>query len=708
MQNNVLQTPIEFLKGVGPQRADLLRKELNIFTYFDLLQHYPFRYVDRSKFYTLAQINTDQTELQIVGKITRAEELGEGPAKRLVAQFEDETGSTELVWFKGIKWVKPSLKFNVPLVIYGKPSAFKTKYNFVHPEMELLEEHEKSLLTGLQPVYNTTEKLTSRGLSGKSFGKLMQHLLPQVLAHIPETLNETLYKQFHFLPISESYKQVHFPTDLEILKKARNRLKFDEFFFVQLTLLNQKNVHKSTIGGAKFTVLGDYFNSFFQKYLPFELTNAQKKVLKEIRRDVQIGTHMNRLIQGDVGSGKTVVALMCMLIAADNGYQSCLMAPTEILATQHYNGLKELLAEMPISIELLTGSVKKGSRKPVLESLANGELHIIVGTHALLEDPVVFKNLGLAVIDEQHRFGVAQRAKLWNKGPKTATQNMQPPHILVMTATPIPRTLAMSLYGDLDISVIDELPPGRKPVTTTHRFEGSRLRVIGFMKEEIAKGRQVYIVFPLIEESEALDYKNLMDGYDHILADFPPPKYQVSMVHGRMKAADKEFEMQRFVKGQTHIMVATTVIEVGVNVPNASVMIIENAEKFGLSQLHQLRGRVGRGAEQSFCILMTSHKISADARVRLETMCRTNDGFEIADVDLRLRGPGDLMGTRQSGLLNFKIADLAKDQQILHIARQAAEDLLHEDPRLEKSENTHIRVEFIKQNKGNLQWSRIS
>ena len=708
MQNNILQTPIEFLKGVGPTRADLLRKELGIFTYFDLLQHYPFRYIDRSKFYKLSEIQSDSAELQIIGKITHADEVGEGHGKRLVAKFEDETGNTELVWFKGIKWVKPSLKFNEPIVIYGKPSSFNNKYNFVHPEMELLEEHQKSLLTGLQPIYNTTEKLNGRGLSNKSFGKLMQNLLPQVLGLIPETLSENLVKKYDFLPINEAYKQVHFPADLEILKKARTRLKFDEFFFVQLALLNQKNVHKSTIFGGKFSQLGENFNDFFEKYLPFELTNAHKRVLKEIRRDVQTGRHMNRLIQGDVGSGKTVVALMSMLIALDNSYQSCLMAPTEILATQHYNGLKELLAEMPITIELLTGSVKKKARQPLLEQLANGELHILVGTHALLEDPVVFKNLGLAVIDEQHRFGVAQRAKLWAKGPKTETQNMQPPHILVMTATPIPRTLAMSLYGDLDISVIDELPPGRKPVTTTHRFEGSRLRVIGFIKEEIVKGRQIYIVFPLIEESEALDYKNLMDGYEHILADFPPPKFQISMVHGRMKAADKEFEMQRFVKGETQIMVATTVIEVGVNVPNASVMIIENAEKFGLSQLHQLRGRVGRGAEQSFCLLMSSHKLTQDARTRIETMCRTNDGFEIADVDLRLRGPGDLMGTRQSGLLNFKIADLAKDQQLLHLARQAAEDFLADDPIFEKRENGYIRAEFIRQNKGKLKWSRIS
>jgi ATP-dependent DNA helicase RecG len=702
MQAPLLQTPIEFLKGVGPQRADLLKRELQIFTYFDLLQHYPFRWVDRSQYYTISQIASDQAEIQVIGKITQLDELGEGHAKRLVAQFEDETGSTELVWFKGIKWVKPSIKLNQPIVIYGKPSEFRQSYNFVHPEMEALEDHQKSLLTGLQPVYSSTEKLSNKGLSSKGFLKLMQTLLPQVLGQLPETLSDELLLQHNFMPINEAYKIIHFPPETETLKRAQMRLKFDEFFFIQLALLNQKNLHKANYKGAVFEKVGENFTTFYEKYLPFELTGAQKKVLKEIRADVRTGRHMNRLVQGDVGSGKTVVALMTMLMALDNGYQTCLMAPTEILATQHYIGIKELLKDMPVTLELLTGSVKQRARRPMLEALASGTLNIIIGTHALLEDPVVFKNLGLAVIDEQHRFGVEQRAKLWKKGPGL------PPHILVMTATPIPRTLAMSLYGDLDISVIDELPPGRKPITTTHRFETGRLRVIGFMKEEIAKGRQIYVVFPLIEESEALDYKNLMDGYDHILRDFPRPKYQVSVVHGRMKPEDKEGEMQRFVRGETHIMVATTVIEVGVNVPNASVMVIENAERFGLSQLHQLRGRVGRGAEQSYCILMTSHKLTADARTRLETMCRTNDGFEIADVDLRLRGPGDLMGTRQSGLLSFKIADLSHDQQILHLARKAAEEILHKDIRLENPAHLRIRTEYIRQNSGKLKWGRIS
>lgn len=702
MQKDLLQTPIEFLKGVGPQRADLLRKDLGIFTYGDLLEHYPFRWADKSKYYKVSQINSDQAEIQLIGKITQVDEVGEGRGKRLVAHFEDETGQTELVWFKGIKWIKPAIKLRVPLVIYGKPSVYRNSYNFVHPEMETLEEHQKSLVKGLLPVYRSSEKLNGRGLGSKGIANIMQHLLPQVIEVLPETLSEQILTQNKLVDRKTAFAHIHFPPDPDALKRAQLRLKFDEFFFIQLALLNQKNVHKQQYKGVVFESVGSYFNDFYNHHLPFELTAAQKRVLKEIRRDTQTGAHMNRLVQGDVGSGKTVVALMTMLIALDNGYQTCLMAPTEILATQHYNSLKELLVDMPVTIELLTGSVKQRARKPMLEALSTGTLHIIVGTHALLEDPVVFKNLGLVVIDEQHRFGVAQRARLWKKGPGV------PPHILVMTATPIPRTLAMSLYGDLDISVIDELPPGRKPITTTHRFENSRLRVIGFMREEIAKGRQIYIVFPLIEESEAMDYNNLMDGYAQIQRDFPQPNYQVSVVHGRMKPEDKDFEMQRFARGETHIMVATTVIEVGVNVPNASVMIIENAEKFGLSQLHQLRGRVGRGAEQSYCILLTGHKLSADARTRLETMCRTNDGFEIADVDLRLRGPGDLMGTRQSGLLNFKIADLSKDQQLLQLARKIAHEILHEDPRLELPQHARIRSEYIRQHKGKLEWSRIS
>lgn len=676
-----------------------------------MLQHYPFRYVDKTKYYTLAEIVSDAAEVQIVGHITHVEESGDARKRRLVARFEDETGATELVWFKGVKWIKPALKLNQPIVIYGKPSAFKGKFNFIHPETELLEEHQKSIKSGLEPVYRSTEKLTNIGLSSRGIAKLQAVLLPQVLEHLPETLSESLIGTMKLLDINRAYQFIHFPSDAAGLQAAQFRIKFEEFFFVQLALLNQKNIHKAAYKGAVFEKLGEFFNTFYEKHLPFELTGAQKRVLKEIRRDVQTGRHMNRLVQGDVGSGKTVVALMCMLMALDNGCQACLMAPTEILATQHYNGLKELLQNMPVTIELLTGSVKKAARKPMLKALTDGNLHILVGTHALLEDAVVFKNLALCVIDEQHRFGVEQRAKMWNKGPKTERDGkttMVPPHILVMTATPIPRTLAMSLYGDLDISIIDELPPGRKPITTTHRFETGRLRVLGFIKDEITKGRQVYIVYPLIEESEALDYKNLMEGYEHLLQVFPRPHYQISMVHGQMKPEEKEFEMQRFLRKETQIMVATTVIEVGVNVPNASVMIIENAERFGLSQLHQLRGRVGRGAEQSYCILMTSHKLSKEAKVRIETMCRTNDGFEIADVVMRLRGPGDLMGTRQSGLLNFKLADLARDQQILQAARHYAQELLNTDPRLELPEQAPIRAEYLRQNQGKTKWSRIS
>jgi len=707
MQQPLLQTPIEFLKGVGPQRADLLRKELSVFTYADLLQHYPFRYVDKTKYYKIAEVTSDVAEMQLIGQITHVEETGDPRKKRLVARFEDATGAIDLLWFKGTKWIKPTLKIGVPVVIYGKPSAFKNRFNFVHPEVEPLDEHQKSIRSGLEPVYSSTEKLTNMGLSSRGIVKLMQALLPQVLGTLPETLSDELLRINQLPDINTAIKNVHFPANLDALSVAQHRLKFEEFFFVQLSLLNQKNLHKANYRGAVFSVLGDYFNTFFNTYLPFELTGAQKKVLKEIRRDVQTGLHMNRLVQGDVGSGKTVVALMSMLMALDNGYQTCLMAPTEILATQHYNGLKEMLKHMPVRIELLTGSTKTAARRVIHQDLASGDLQIIVGTHALIEDTVVFKNLALVVIDEQHRFGVEQRAKLWNKGIRIDAGYL-PPHILVMTATPIPRTLAMSLYGDLDISIIDELPPGRKPITTTHRFESSRLRVLGFLKEEIAKGKQIYIVFPLIEESQALDYKNLMEGYEHLLQIFPRPQYQISMVHGQMKPSEKEAEMQRFLTHETQIMVATTVIEVGVNIPNASVMVIENAERFGLSQLHQLRGRVGRGAEQSYCILMSGNKLSKEAKVRLETMCRTNDGFEIADVDMRLRGPGDIMGTRQSGLLNFKIADLAKDQQILQAARHFAQQILSDDMRLEKPENSRIREEFIRQSKGKSRYSRIS
>lgn len=697
----ILQTPIEYLKGVGPAKADLLKKELRIFTYRDLLNLFPFRYVDRSRFYKVNEISSTETEVQIIGKITRIEEVGAARAKRLTAQFADETGSVELVWFKGIKWLKNSLKPNQPYVLFAKPSMFNNRYNFAHPDLELLEEFKASPLQGLQPVYPSTEKLNGRNINTRTLAKLTQTLIPQLKGALPEIYPPDFLKENGLANREAAYFEVHFPKSLERLEKARYRLKFDEFFMLQLDMIRQKKIHQIKQRGFAFSALGENFNNFYNNELPFDLTGAQKRVLKEIRKDIMHGLHMNRLVQGDVGSGKTIVALMCMLMAIDNGFQACLMAPTEILATQHYNGLKELVENLPVEIALLTGSTKAAERRKLHVKLEDGSLHILIGTHALIEDKVKYKNLGMAVIDEQHRFGVAQRAQLWKK-------NTLPPHILIMTATPIPRTLAMSVYGNLDISVIDELPPGRKSITTVHRFDSNRLKVFGFMKDEIAKGRQVYVVYPLIEESKQMDYKDLQDGYESIVRAFPQPQYQVSIVHGKMKAADKEWEMQRFAKGETQIMVATTVIEVGVNVPNASVMVIESAERFGLSQLHQLRGRVGRGAEQSFCILMTSHKLSNDAKTRIKTMARTNDGFEISEVDMKLRGPGDLMGTRQSGVLNLKIADLMKDGIILEKARNAAINLLEKDPQLQQPQHNGILQHFNSQVKRKMQWGRIS
>lgn len=697
----ILQTPIEYLKGVGPAKADLLKKELRIFTYRDLLNLFPFRYVDRSRFYKVNEISSTETEVQVIGKITRIEEVGAARAKRLTAQFADETGTVELVWFKGIKWLKNSLKVNQQYVLFAKPSMFNNRYNFAHPDLELLEEFKASPLQGLQPVYPSTEKLNGRNINTRTLAKLTQTLIPQLKGALPEIYPPDFLKENGLANREAAYFEVHFPKSLERLEKARYRLKFDEFFMLQLDMIRQKKIHQIKQRGFAFSALGENFNNFYNNELPFDLTGAQKRVLKEIRKDIMHGLHMNRLVQGDVGSGKTIVALMCMLMAIDNGFQACLMAPTEILATQHYNGLKELVENLPVEIALLTGSTKAADRRKLHAKLEDGSLHILIGTHALIEDKVKYKNLGMAVIDEQHRFGVAQRAQLWKK-------NTLPPHILIMTATPIPRTLAMSVYGNLDISVIDELPPGRKPITTVHRFDSNRLKVFGFIKDEIAKGRQVYVVYPLIEESKQMDYKDLQDGYESIVRAFPQPQYQVSIVHGKMKAADKEWEMQRFAKGETQIMVATTVIEVGVNVPNASVMVIESAERFGLSQLHQLRGRVGRGAEQSFCILMTSHKLSNDAKTRIKTMVRTNDGFEISEVDMKLRGPGDLMGTRQSGILNLNIADLMKDGVILEKARNAAINLLEKDPQLQQAQHHGILQHFNSQVKRKMQWGRIS
>ena len=702
MSNQLLQTPIEYLKGVGPQRGELLRKELGIHRYEDLINFYPNRYIDRTRYYKINELQNNPAEVQIIGKIIHVKTVEFGKAKkRLVATFVDETGEMELVWFQGHKWIRESLKINAPYVIFGKVTSFNGQYNMAHPEMELLSEHEQSLRSALQPVYPSTETLTNRGISNRVVNKMMQQLFLETQAKFTETLPQYLLDELKLIPKNAALFNIHFPKSPELLAKAQFRLKFEELFFIQLQLISKNLVRKHKIKGHPFTVIGENFNNFYKNHLPFELTNAQKKVLKEIRNDLGSNAQMNRLLQGDVGSGKTIVALMAMLIALDNGFQSCLMAPTEILANQHFNGLTELAKDLNINIKILTGSTKTSERKIIHEELENGSLHILIGTHALLEDKVQFHNLGLAIIDEQHRFGVEQRSKLWKK-------NEIPPHILVMTATPIPRTLAMSLYGDLDVSVIDELPPGRKPIQTVHRYDSNRLKVWKFIKDEIAKGRQIYIVYPLIQESETMDYKDLMDGYESISRDFPLPNYSISIVHGKMKPADKDAEMKRFAEGKTNIMVATTVIEVGVNVPNASVMIIESAERFGLSQLHQLRGRVGRGAEQSYCILMTSHKLSNESKIRLETMCKTNDGFEIAEVDLKLRGPGDIMGKQQSGVLNLQIADLVKDKDILILARNKAIELLKKDASMKLPEHQTLKQIFIEMTKKKNIWNYIS
>ncbi len=701
MNANFLQTPIDYLKGVGPNRADLLKKELGIHTFQDLLNLFPNRYLDRTQYYKIAQLQQTNAEVQIIGKITHIKTVEQKRGKRLVATFMDETGSMELVWFRGQKWIRENLKLNVPYVIFGKTNYFNGSFSMPHPEMELLEAHEKSIRSAMQPVYPSTEKLGNSGITNRVINGLMQQLFLESKNNFVETLSNTLLEQLKLVSKKEALFNIHFPKSQAHLARAQYRLKFEELFYIQLQLIRKNLIHKSKIKGYPFDKIGNNFNTFFSEHLPFELTEAQKRVIKEIRNDLGSNAQMNRLLQGDVGSGKTIVALMSMLIALDNGFQACLMAPTEILSVQHYNSLFEMCKKLNTSIELLTGSTKTSKKREIHEKLENGELDILIGTHALLEDKVKFKNLGLAIVDEQHRFGVEQRSKLWHK-------NDYPPHVLVMTATPIPRTLAMSVYGDLDISVIDELPPGRKDIKTVHRFDANRLKVFRFIKDEISKGRQVYIVYPLIQESETMDYKDLMDGYESIVREFPLPEFQVSIVHGQMKPADKEYEMNRFIKGETQIMVATTVIEVGVNVPNASVMIIESAERFGLSQLHQLRGRVGRGSEQSYCILMTSHKLSADAKTRLETMVRTSDGFEIAEVDLKLRGPGDLMGTQQSGVLNLRIADIVKDSEILKIARSYAAQTLKADPNLASEENTPIKNTYAQLGKYRNIWNYIS
>jgi len=699
MIQNLLQTPIEYLKGVGPNRSEVLKKELNIQYYRDLINFFPNRYIDKTGFYKINQLQRNSSDVQIVGKIVHLKMVEQKRGKRLVADFIDDTGKMELIWFRGHKWIRENLKLNTPYVIFGKTNWYNGSFSMPHPEMELVADYKKNLRPAMQPVYPSTEMLAKKGITNRVIMKLMQEVLQQTGLKFSESLNADLINELKLISKAEALFNIHFPKNQELLAKAQFRLKFEELFFIQIQLLRKNMLHKQKIKGFNFDQIGEYFNNFYQEHLPFELTGAQKRVVKEIRADMGSGAQMNRLLQGDVGSGKTIVALMSMLIALDNEFQACLMAPTEILSIQHYNGLLELCKDLNINIFLLTGSTKTAKRREIHEKLENGEIDILIGTHALLEDKVKFKNLGLAVIDEQHRFGVAQRAKLWKK-------NHIPPHVLVMTATPIPRTLAMSLYGDLDISVIDELPPGRKPVKTVHRFDSNRLKVFRFIKEEVQKGRQVYVVYPLIQESEKMDYKDLMDGYESIAREFPD--FQISIVHGQMKPADKDYEMDRFVRAETQIMVATTVIEVGVNIPNASVMIIESAERFGLSQLHQLRGRVGRGAEQSFCILMTGHKLSKDSKTRLETMTSTNDGFEIAEVDLKLRGPGDLMGTQQSGVLNLKIADIVKDNSILQSARNYASLLLKEDPNLSQEKNIMVKNAYARLVKNKTIWNYIS
>ncbi|MGE0635858.1 MAG: ATP-dependent DNA helicase RecG [Bacteroidia bacterium] len=701
MAGTFLETPIEYLKGVGPERGKLLRNELNITCFGDLLSYFPFRYVDRTKFHKTNELDADMPYVQLRGRIISMEVVGKNRAQRMVANFKDDSGIIELVWFQGIKWLKNTLKSGTEYVVFGKPTVFNGKFNIAHPEVDEVNEENLKLQSSLQAMYNSSDKLKTRSLDSRGISKLVRAVLQNGAGKIPENLPADVISKQRFISRETAFYQIHLPANAEMLKNAEMRLKFDELFYISLTLLRQKSVNQKIYHGFRFGSIGEYFNTFYKANLPFELTNAQKKVLKEIRTDVGSGKHMNRLLQGDVGSGKTIVALMTMLMALDNGFQACLMAPTEILAAQHFEGISGLLKGMNINVGLLTGSTKISVRRKIHEQLLSGEMHILLGTHALIEPKVQFKNLGMVVVDEQHRFGVEQRAKLWKK-------NTNSPHVLIMTATPIPRTLAMTLYGDLDVSVIDELPPGRKPIKTVHLFDSNRLRIFGFMQEQIKLGRQIYVVYPLIEESETMDYKDLMDGYESMVRAFPRPQYEVGVIHGRMSAADKDLVMEQFLKNRINILVATTVIEVGVNVPNASVMVIESAERFGLSQLHQLRGRVGRGADQSYCMLVTSFKLSADAKLRLETMCKTNDGFEIADVDLRLRGPGDLAGTQQSGLPDFKISNLATDGAILTEARNAALKVLEEDPQFSQPKNQVIALylNFINRNKQN--WARIS
>ncbi|SJZ44891.1 ATP-dependent DNA helicase RecG [Sediminibacterium ginsengisoli] len=679
----------------------MLKKELNIFTFSDLLLHFPNRHIDKTKVSAIAEISPATEYIQVAGKLLQMTISGEKRSRRLTAILKDNTGILELTWFQGISWVQKSLTEGMQYLVFGRTGFFNGKPQIVHPEIEPYVPAKADGKQFLEPVYPTTEKLKVKSLNGRQIGKLTYTLLAQLKAEdIPENLPQYLVEKLRLMGRYEAYRNIHFPASPVLYERALQRLKFEELFIAQVRLNLVRLQRHNSSRGVVFEKVGDYFNTFYSKYLPFQLTGAQKRVLKEIRTDTGRGRQMNRLLQGDVGSGKTIVALLSMLLAADNGYQSCLMAPTEILAQQHYNGLSELLKEMPVEIALLTGSTKAAQRKKILKGLQEDTIHFVVGTHAVIEDTVQFKNLGLVIVDEQHRFGVAQRARLWEKA-------VIPPHVLVMTATPIPRTLAMTAYGDLDYSIMDELPPGRQPVTTVHRYETARANVMDFVKTEITKGRQAYFIYPLIEESEKLSYEDLMQGYEQVKSFFPDPPYRISMVHGRQPAEQKETNMQRFVTGDTQLMVSTTVIEVGVNVPNASVMVIESAEKFGLSQLHQLRGRVGRGSEKSFCILLTSVKASKDARERIKIMCATNDGFKIAEKDLELRGPGDIEGTRQSGALNFRIASIVNDKELLEKAKTEAEQLCSEDPELDMAKNLQLKIHLQSQGRKNA-WSKIS
>jgi len=681
---NGLQKSIIYLNGVGPNRQKILKEEFGISTIQDLLNFFPNRYIDRGRFYKINELTNSNSEIQIIGSITKIIKSNTNNKSKLIAKFEDDTGIIELIWFRGHKWIGSNIKIHTPYVIFGKINYFNGIFSMAHPEMELLKDFKIKKRVNFNSVYPSTEKSINSGITQNIIRKMIYEYLNNYDKNFKENLPNNLIEKYKFISKNQAVRNIHFPKNIARLNKSIERLKFEEFFYLQLQILIKNRDRKKKINGYSFSKIGNYFNSFFHEHLSFKLTGAQINVIKEIRKDLGSRYQMNRLLQGDVGSGKTIVAYMSMLISLDNGYQSCLMAPTEILAQQHYKVIKKLSDNIGLTIDILTGSVSKSKRKPLLDDLKLGKIDILIGTHALIEDPVVFKNLGLAIIDEQHRFGVAQRSLLWKK-------NLLPPNILVMTATPIPRTLAMSLYGDLDISLIDKLPPGRKPIKTFHRTDSKRLSVLKFIKDEISKGNQIYIVYPLIEESKKIDFKDLMDGFESISRYFPLPKYKISILHGKMKNNNKEYEMKRFLEGQTQIMVATTVIEVGVDVPNASVMIIESSERFGLSQLHQLRGRVGRGNKQSYCILMTGNKVSNDSKLRIDTMVKTNNGFEIADVDLKMRGPGNIMGTQQSGLLKLKIADLVKDQDIMINARNSVIDLLDDDENLEKNENQIIK-----------------